>query len=239
MWLNLHRFETLESLDIVNYTPNLKRLWVPCNLKKPYDFKKLSQLEELSVWYGKAFSGIFECAGIKDLQIFKMDAYAAENIAKLQQLETLWIRQASLKSIDGLRSLKNLKKLYFFHLPKLETITSIQECQEITDLYFNCCKKVTDWEVIGKLNNLTNLIIDNCGIMNDINFLKQLENLECVRLIGERMKLIDGNVRWLYEKPKMKRIRLPWRKDFDVSLEESWAGQTPERYPDVWKWNLS
>jgi hypothetical protein len=238
LWLNLHRFEILEKLDIADYTPNLKRLWVPCILKKPYDFTKLPQLEELSVWYNKAFSGIFDCTGIKELQIFKMDAYAAENITNLHQLETLWKRQTSLKNIDGLRNLKGLKYLTLMHTPKIESIAPIQECQEITDLCFDCCKGIADWTIIGNLPNLENLCISNCGTLSDIDFLKPLENLKCVRLIGERMKLVNGNVRWLYEKPGINRVRLPWRKDFDISLEEHWAGSNPERYPDVWKWRL-
>ena len=239
LWLNLHRFEALETLDVLDYTPNLISLHLNCQLKKTYDFTKLSQLKELSLWYGKAFSGIFECESIKELTIFKMDAYAAASIVKLHRLETLWIRQTSLKGIDGLHSLSNLNKLCFFLSPKLETIAPIQQCQEITYLYFNCCKGITDWEVIGNMPNLKEICIDNCGILNDINFLKPLENLERVALIGERMKLIDGRVRWLYEKPKMKYIFLPRNKDFDISLEESWAGQMPDRYPDVWKWDLS
>ena len=221
LMLLLFRFEILETLDILDFTPNLKKLGVHCKLKKSYDFTKLSELEELDLWYGKKFSSVFECKSIKKLQIFKMDEYAVQNISKLHQLEDLWIRQTSLKSIDGMCNLKNLKKLRFNHLYKLETISSIQECKKIAEISFDCCKKVTDWELIGKLPNLTKLYIENCGILNNINFLKTLENLESVVIGGENMKLVDGNVRWLYEKqPKLKRICLPWRKDFDISKEE-------------------
>jgi len=67
---------------------------------------------------------------------------------------------------------------------------------------------------------------------------KPLENLEVVWICGERMKLTDGRVRWLYEKQKTKQVYVPWKKDFDISLEEFWAGSDPKRYPDVWKWDL-
>ncbi|MFT4104230.1 MAG: hypothetical protein QM657_00570 [Lacrimispora sp.] len=223
LWLDLYHFQILETLDFLDFTPNLKWLRVECKLKKPYDFAKLSKLEELTVWYGKAFSSIFECTSIRELEIFKMDAYGAENIRKLFLLKKLWIRQTSVKSIDGLSDLKNLERLSFSHVPKMESIASIQECQNISRLSFDCCKRVEDWEMIGKLSNLKTLYMCSCGILNDVNFLKPLENLESVSVVGERMKLVDGKVRWLYENPKIKDIHLPWRKDFDISLEEVWG----------------
>ena len=218
--LDLMHFHEIDSLDVLDCAPNLKRLKLHCKLKRPYDFTKLSMLEDLYVWYGKSFSGIFGCNSIKKLQIFKMDNYAVESIQNLVRLESLWIRQSSPTSIDGLRELKALKKLNFSHLLKLETIASIQECQTIEMLDINCCKKIADWDVIGKLRFLTELHICNCGVLDDVNFLKALEHLESVRIYGEKMKLVDGNVRWLYDMPRLRNIILPWRKDFDISLEE-------------------
>ena len=230
-------FDEFETLDILDSTPNLKSLSLHCKLKKPYDFTKLSNLEDLTVWYGKAFSSVFECTGIKQLQIFKMDAYAAENIHKLYQLRDLQIRQSSIKDIDGLRNLSKIERLSLRYLPKLESISFIENCRKIKWLLLQNCKKVADWEVISTLSDLKELCLESCGTLNDIDFLKPLENLVAVSLIVDT-KLTNGNVRWLYERPTMKKIVLPWRKDFNISLEEFWAGQTPERYPDVWKWNL-
>ena len=218
--LNLMRFDEIESLDFLDCAPNLKRLKLQCKLKRPYDFTKLSMIEDMELLYGKSFSSIFGCNSIKKLQIFKIDNYAVENIQNLFQLESLWIRQSSPISIDGLRELKALKNLSFFHLLKLETIASIQECQTIETLYINCCKKIIDWDVIGKLQFLTELHICNCGVLDNVSFLKALEHLESVNIYGENMKLIDGNVRWMYDMPRLRTITLPWRKDFDISLEE-------------------
>lgn len=226
--LNLQHFEKLESLDILNFAPNLRQLSLHCILKKAFDFTKLPRLENLELWYGKKFSSIFECTNIKHLEIFKMDEYAAENIQNLYQLEQLYIRQTSIKSIDGLRNLSNLKRLELMRLPKLESISSIQECKDINELLFQNCKKVTDWEIISKLSNLKNLTLENCGTLNDISFLKPLENLESAAFIGEKanMNILDGKVRWLYETPKIKRVRIPWQNHFDISREEVSAYNT-------------
>jgi hypothetical protein len=239
LMLDLWCFKNLKTLDILDLTPNLISLSLHCKLKTPYDFTKLPKLKDLSLWYSKPFASIFECTSVRKLKIFKMDDYAVENIQKLHRIEELCIRQSSLVNIDGLRALKNLEKLEFRHLPKLESISSIQECQEITELTFDGCKRVTDWDVIENFSKLKFLYMVNCGVLNDINFLKPLENLETVHIGAERKEFLDNNVRWLYEKPRMKMVSLPWRKDFDISLEEFWAGQSPERYPDVWKWDLS
>ena len=225
IFLNLKYFENLTTLNILDLTPNLKRLSLFCKVKKAYDFTKLPQLKEVSLWYSKHLASLFECTGIKKLEIFKMDDDAAENIKNLYQLEDLCIRQTNVKSIEGLRALKDLKKLDIMHSPKMETISQVQECQNLEWFSISSGKRITDWDVISKLPKLKKLFMENCGTLEDINFLKPLENLEEVRIIGTNRKLIDRNVRWLYERPKMKRISLPWRKDFDITIEEYWERQ--------------
>ena len=213
--LCLEEFETLDILDLL---PDLRGLRLHCILKKPYDFKRLPKLESLRVWYAKAFSSIFDCPNIKRLEILHIDESAADCIKNLFQLECLAILKASIKNIDGTSGLSALKELSLRYLPKLESIYPAQTCKNIEDLYIQNCKRVRDWEIIGSLSNLKSLCLENCGSFDNINFLKPLEDLEFAGFVGT--KIVNGNVSWLYEKPKIKNICLPWRKDFDITLEQ-------------------
>ena len=217
--LMLHGFDRIETLDFLKYTPNIKHLGMHCVLKEPFDFTLLSQLESVELWYGKAFAGIFDCASIKRLDIYKMDVNAMDSIQKLSRLKHLQIRQTNVKNIDSLSNLRELEKLHLRHLPKLESINPIKSCCKINSLLFENCKKISDWHMLGFLLKLKELTLENCGNISDINFLKQLEKLERVQLISGT-KLLDGNIHWLYEMAGMKRIFYPWRKGTDVTIEQ-------------------
>jgi len=182
--LNLTNFHEFEQLDILDFLPGLKELSLHCNLKTPFDFTKLPELESLELWYGKAFSNIFECTSIKKLEIYKMDAKAMENIQNLHSLKELQIRQTSIRNVNALSNLSELENLVLRYLPKLESIYPIHACKNIKSLLFQNCKKVSDWYALGLLPELQRLVLENCGTIQSLGELKA-ENLKMFGMIGD------------------------------------------------------
>ena len=161
-------FDEFETLDILQFTPNLISLSLHCKLKTSFDFSRSPKLESLRLWYGTAFSSIFDCASIKELEIYKMDAKGAQNIQNLYKLKYLQIRQTSIKNIDALSKLSELTRLDLRYLPKLESISPLLDCKKIRELHFQNCKKVADWHVLGELPNLKTLTFANCGEIHGV-----------------------------------------------------------------------
>jgi hypothetical protein len=227
--LHLTGWHDFEDLDFLLRFPHLKelRLGLHHRLKKPFDLTQLSELEGLQLLYSKKFKSLFQCQNLKRLDIEKLDTQGAVDIQNLTKLEEVEVVLSNIKNLQGFAKLQNLKKLSLRYLPKLESIAPIERLETINRLAFQNCKRVSDWEVIGSVANLQTIFFENCGVLEDIYFLKPLEQLETVWFIGvgQQMRVNNGNVSWLYDKPKIKKISVPWRKDFDVAIEKVWEYQ--------------
>ena len=227
----------IEDISFIYNFPNVKKLNIQNDDRTKVDFSKFENLERLFLTWRKGVINLFNHKSLKYLRLDKFKEKVLDIDPDIP-LNELWVTQSPVKNLSSLGRLKHLRILDLSYLRCLESIAWIKDLNSLEELRIHSCKSIMDWEAIGKLSNLKRLCLSNCGILNDIDFLKPLENLESVLLVGEKMKLVNGNVRWLYEKPKINKIRLPWRKDFDISLEEHWAGNNPKHYPHVWKWNL-
>jgi len=228
--LHLTGWHGFEDLDFLLRFQNLKqlRLGLHPQLKKAFDLTQLPELEDLTLLYSKKFKNLFRCHNLKKLDIEKLDHQGAIDIQYLTKLEEVNVVLSNVKSLEGFSKLHQLKTLTLRYLPKLESIAPIKNLANIEWLFFQNCKRVADWEVISSLTDLKTIYFENCGILEDIYFLKPLEKLETVGFIGsgKDMKIVNGNVSWLYDKPTVDKIMMGCRrKYFDVDNEKAWYYQ--------------
>ncbi|PZG36973.1 internalin [Listeria ivanovii] len=94
--------------------------------------------------------------------------------SELDSIDTLRASHKSIKRIDGIQYLTNLKLLYFFD----NQISDISKLAELTDLRYLSLKdnQVKDVSALSKLNRLNELILDNNQVI-DISPLAGLKNL--------------------------------------------------------------
>ena len=213
----------MENISFIYNFPNAKTLNIQNEDKTKIDFGRFEDLEDLFIYWQKGMANLSDRKKLKILCLhgFKEKIF---DISPQTPLEELRLYKSPVENLSSLGALKTLKSLMFFDLRCLEDITWLQGLENLETIYFQRCRKIKNWDMISRLPNLKVICLDRCGTINDINFLKPLENLERVVLAGDT-KLISGAVRWLYEKPKITYIGLPWRKDFDITLEESQAGE--------------
>jgi hypothetical protein len=186
--------EKLEYLLLDNFI-NLKFLSVPDNKKDIIDVSIFPKLEELCCNLTIRLIGLENLKNLITLFInnYKSPSFNLSNLPQIDSLEYLAITLANIKDISGIERFKNLKKLKIYGASRLETISNIQLLSNrLIEIEIEKCKKITDYQILDKINTLQKLIISESGFIESLSFIKSLSNLEFFNFWGTNV--LDGNL---------------------------------------------
>ena len=180
--------------------PNLK--WLSCETtfgpgnKKTasFDGSRCPNLTRLSV---DGRQNAFCISGMRKLKslFLHSGAYRSENLSAFsdcEELVNLWFTQIPLRSLDGIESLKSLKRLELDVCSKLENLSALSACAEtLSWLQINSCNKIMDFSFLGNLKNLEYLHIAGNNTIPDLSFIKNMPNLKTLFFT---VKIQDGDL---------------------------------------------
>lgn len=189
--------ETHYDYSIVNELHKLKYLGIPDNGKDVIDLKNFPDIEMCGVAFSERLQGLEFCNNLKSLTVsnYKPKTKDLSTLPSLSNLEHLSLIQTNIATLQGVNNFNNLKRLEIFSASKLETIAALQVLlSSLEEIQVELCKKITDFETLGKVKFLKKIILSESGEIKSLAFVKDLPELEFISFWGTNV--LDGNIKY-------------------------------------------
>jgi len=152
-------------------------------------------LKELSYDFSPRFVGLETCSKLEKLSIHKFKSKNGDITALpvLNSLELLRVIKANICSLNGIERFNKLRTFELYYLPKLESILPLCALSKTLEtIIIEKCKKIADYEILGRLSSLKKIILADSGQMESLAFVKKLPHLEFISFWGTNV--LDGNI---------------------------------------------
>lgn len=189
--------ETLFDYSIVKQLHKLKYLDVPDNGKDIIDLKNFPAIEMCGVAFSERLQGLESCSNLKSLTItnYKSKTKDLSTLPSLDNLEHLSLIKTDITTLQGIEHYSNLKRLEIFSASKLEAIAPLQALSNsLEEIQIEQCKKINDYESLGKVKSLTKIILSESGEIKSLAFIKELPRLKFISFWGTNV--LDGNIKY-------------------------------------------
>ncbi len=183
--------------SIINKLHKIKSLGIIDNKKDVIDLSNFPRLESLSCDYSIRLQNIESCKSLKSLTLnnYKPTINNLINFPRFNNLELLILIRPDITTLHGIDCLISLKKIELFNASKLETISSLNTISNtLEEIYIEQCKKINDFESLGKVKSLKKIIVSKSGEIKSLSFLRNLDKLEFISFWGTN--ILDGNLEY-------------------------------------------
>jgi hypothetical protein len=132
---------------------------------------------------------------VKTLKDLTLTAYKKEDLSEAfvsPVLDSLYVFQSKLKSLDGIETSSKMQCLYLYHNRSLQDISALKKVKNtLTALHIENCPKITDFSVLGELENVELLRLFGKNELPNLSFLKSMKKLKTFVF---DMNVIDGDL---------------------------------------------
>lgn len=184
------------------------------------DYSKIKGIEDIDITDSKQIN----YNNIKTLKSLGLSAYKNADLADAFSstiLDTLFIIQCKIKTLEGIQKTKKLQCLYLYYNRSLHDISALRKVSKtLKALRIEACPKIDDFSVLGELENLELLELSGSNNLPDLSFIKQMKNLKTFTF---SMNVLDGdltpclNLSYVYSEKNHKHYNL---KDADLPKGE-------------------
>jgi len=185
------------SYDGLSDFHNLTLLGVLDNKKDVVDLNNFPNLITLNCSLTKRLTGLENCKKLRNLTVsdYKSKSNDLTAFPVLEKLQSLNLIITSITSLQGIERFSDLKKLEIFRASKLERISSLLTLSEsLESLEIEQCKKIMDYEILGRMQSLRKIILSNSGEIKSLSFVQQLPLLDFISFWGTNV--LDGNLNY-------------------------------------------
>ncbi|PCJ54654.1 MAG: hypothetical protein COA79_21640 [Planctomycetota bacterium] len=149
--------------------------------------------------------GINDYKNIKKLIAHSVDQGFLDEIAKLKNLEYLYLDTITAHNLSSLKNLNKLKILKLEGVRKAKSFKPLLEIKSLTSLFIENAKHLSDLEVFSNAHNLVALGVEgSMWTMQKIPTLKPLDNLKNLEaLFMSSVQLKDKNLTYLKSNKKL------------------------------------
>ena len=179
------------------YLRNLKSLSI-IDLEEPYITSKikfdLSRFPALEKYSGESryVEKIQEAHNLKTLRLNDYEYDTLNEIAMLENIDTLEFNTSKIKSLDGCNGLKKLQCLYLYYNRTLVDISALESVKHsLKSLTIENCGKISDFSVLEKLENLETLVLIGSNVIPNLSFLAKMKKLKTFTFT---MEIADGDL---------------------------------------------
>jgi hypothetical protein len=188
--------DTYYDYNVVNELHQLKYLGIPDNGRDVIDLRNFPHIEMCSVTFSKRLQGLKSCSNLKSLTLTNYKSKDLTTLPPMESLEHLSLIKTDITNLKGIEQFNNLKKLDIYSASKLETIKEIQTLSNsFEEIQIEQCKKIDDYEALGKIKSLKKIILSESGKTKNLAFIRELPQLEFISFWGTNV--IDGNLEHL------------------------------------------
>lgn len=177
--------------------PEIKSLFCATNFGKfgqkssKMDYSKVHGLISLRV-QSRSDLNFQQIKTLKSLEVFDIPARNLAELFSSHDLDTLQISSCGIRSLNGIGISPRMQCLYLNHNRSLQDISALSEVSSsIRSLHIENCPKVTDFSVLRELRNLEHLKLTGGNKLPDLSFIRSLPNLKTFIF---DMEVLDGNL---------------------------------------------
>lgn len=214
----LSLFGNYDDLDDLSQFKSLEYLSIDVLCKKEIPFQDLENLWYIHLNYDKkTCRQIFECKALEYIYIDnykELDTLTFENFTKAKNIS---LRKANFTEFS-IEKMSNLEHFSLGYNTKIQDISFLKDAS-LKSVGFANCKNVKNWEILGSLKNLEVLYLENIKDIPSLDFLSRLNHLKNIRITGD-VKVLDGQIKNILQRPNLEDFFIPIRKEYDISFEE-------------------
>lgn len=189
----------------------------------PSNFPSLDQfskLKKLMIEYDQQFTHAWiELTHIQDLHITSYGEADLHLLKGLSSLRRLKIEHGTMKSLDGIEHLQSLETLIISGSTSLSDIDAILLSKNLKNVMFEGCKKIKEWDILGKKKDLLSVYIDTA---TSIDFMKNLPNLDyffCKKAMDRNKKSILYSTKLHQDKMRREGIQITTIPTWDLFFQ--------------------
>ena len=189
--------ETHYDYGVVNELTKLKYLGIPDNGRDVINLKKFPDIEMCGITFSDRVKGLESCSKLKSLTLSNYMSKSKNlwTLPALDNLEHLSLIKTDIRTLEGIERFGNLKKLEIFSASKLEKIAALQSISNhLEEIQIERCKKIKDYEILGKVKFLKKIILSESGEIKSLAFVKKLSRLELISFWGTNV--LDGDIKY-------------------------------------------
>lgn len=199
---------------------NINALYTLCNIEflelmQPMRLD-LSQFDVLKTLYIKDDSKVENIGKIRELKDLLILSSKYENLINLEGLDNLEKFRicGHIKSLKGIEKLRKLSELKVLYCSKLCDLTSLVKLPSLNSLWIERCKQATDMHFLKGNSSIRYLFIDT---VESIDFISTMPSLESFTF----WNCIDGNLAPLISSKNLKKIYFyPNKRHYTNTLEQ-------------------
>ena len=175
----------LKSLSIID----LEEPYIASNIK--FDLSRFPMLEYYS-GESRYVEKMQEARNLKTIRLNDYEYDTLDEIAMLENVDTLEFNTSKIKSLDGCSRLKRLQCLYLYYNRSLLDISALESVKHsLKTLVIENCGKINDFSVLEKLENLEKLILIGSNAIPSLSFLTKMKKLKTFIFT---MEITDGDL---------------------------------------------
>lgn len=218
----IKKFQYQESGKLISMSgiENLSEIeYLRIDDEQKVDLSAFPNLKFLIIKWSKKIANFNSCDNLQELNLWNFNTKERDftNFPSLKNLKTLNLFFGNADSLNGLQLSNRIKNIEFHRFPKLTSIDVLTGLESLEFLFFQNCKRIQDFDATARLTNLKTLAIIDCGEIENLNFLKELDNLTDFRFVGTTIK--NGDLRVLVH-DKFKYIGFDNKKHYSHKYEE-------------------
>lgn len=158
------------------------------------DYSKIKGLIDLHVTVTKGTKEYNKVETLKSLSIssFTDERRDISHLFCSEQIDTLSMVQCGIKSLQGIDISKKMQCVYLHYNRSLENISALRGVKDtLRTLYLENCPKVIDFSVLCELENMECLELVGKNSLPDLKFIDSMPRLKTLTL---GMKVLDGDL---------------------------------------------
>lgn len=184
-------------------------------------FEQLPEGEFQHVMFGKKTSNWEVPPGsYYIIDDYKPRSKSLRELKGLSSPKYLELIRSNIHSFNWLDHLGTIKRIELKHCIKLESLEGIAELRnDLEWLHINTSRKLSVTNELTSLKNLKVLCLNSCGPIGNLDFLYELPELIDFRFVDTN--IIDGNLRPIFEHPKLLNVGFLNKRHYNVTEKEA------------------
>lgn len=158
-YLQINDYTWEFDYSAINYLSSLECLCIYTTDKKEINYSNYPNLKKTALYWRPKAKSLFECKHLESLFIGKYTEHDLSSFEGLNNLKFLRINTGSVRSLKGIEKLQNLEKLWLAQATKLENISGVEKLQNLKTLWIDNCKNIKNFEVLKGLKTTIDLKI--------------------------------------------------------------------------------
>lgn len=218
----LHLSDLLvEDVSGIHHLRNLRVLNLNSYDNTSIDFRCFPRLEDCFTFWRPGIQSLFEVASLKRLQIQRYQNDDLTALGALARLTSLTLVDPRITTLRGVEALPAMTSLEIVGARRLEDagVVVLAAATRLEELELSQCRLLTHIGPVGELPHLRRVALHDCKRLETVQPLRRCAALEEVGL-GGSTNLVDGDLTFLLELPRLKTVRIAKRKHYQPQPEE-------------------